>query len=250
VDAYRLGTVCRALRIRRGWRQEDLAKRAGATRSDVSRIECGRALELRGEVVVQVAIALGGRVGYSVTWQGGELDRLLNARHSALHETVARFFRSLGGWELAPEVSYSVRGERGIIDILAWHATTRTLLVIELKTEVVDVNELMGKVDQKQRLAAVVVRDRGWIPARVAAWVIVGDSAMNRRRVQSHATTLRAAFPADGRSISGWLQRPDSPMKCLSFWTNAPGERTKRGVAVVRRVRKPAASTPRAQRDE
>lgn len=34
-----------------------------------------------------------------------------------------------------PEVSFSIYGQRGVIDILAWHAATRSLLVIELKTE-------------------------------------------------------------------------------------------------------------------
>ena len=53
-----------------------------------------------------------------------------------------------------------MRGERGVIDILAWHAATRTLLVIELKTEIVDINELMGTVDRKRRLAATVAREQ------------------------------------------------------------------------------------------
>ena len=245
MDAARLGTVCRALRIKKRWRQIDLARKANVTRSDVSRIERGKALELRGETVVRVVTALGGRVGFYVTWQGGELDRLLNARHSALHESVARFFAGLAGWVIAPEVSYSIRGERGIIDILAWHAPTRTLLVLELKTEIVDVNDLMGRVDQKRRLAATVARDRGWIAARVAVWVIVGDSAMNRRRVRNHASTLRSAFPSDGRSIHGWLHNPDVAMRCVSFWANAPDERTNQGVATVRRIRRPKPSEAR-----
>ena len=175
MDVVRIGTVCRALRIKKRWRQQDLAKKADVTRSAVSRLERGKAGELDVDVVLRIVAALGGRVELNLTWQGGQLDRLLNARHSALHEAVAQYFLHLPGWVLAPEVSFSIRGERGVIDILAWHAGTLTVLVVELKTEIVDINELMGKVDRKRRLAAVVARERGWVPAIVSVWVIVGE---------------------------------------------------------------------------
>jgi transcriptional regulator with XRE-family HTH domain len=239
VDSVRLGTVCRALRIRKRWRQEDLAAKAGVTRSDVSRLERGRAGRLDVDVVLRIVTALGGRLEFNVRWQGGELDRLLNARRSALHESVARMFLRLPGWIIAPEVSFAIRGERGVIDILAWHAATRTLVVIELKTEIVDINELMGVVDRKRRLAVSVARDRGWFPASVGVWVIVADSKTNRRRVQSHATTLRAALPYDGRYVRRWLPHPVGELACLSFWSNVHAVRTKEGLATVKRVRRP-----------
>jgi hypothetical protein len=66
------------------------------------------------------------------------------------------------GWSIAPEVSFSIWGERGLIDILAWHAPTRSLLVIELKTAIVDVSGLVGTVDRKRRLAPEIARSRGW----------------------------------------------------------------------------------------
>ncbi|CAN5754923.1 hypothetical protein BH24CHL5_BH24CHL5_00130 [soil metagenome] len=243
MDTARVGAVCRALRISRRWRQDDLARRAGVTRSDVSRLERGRAGMLDVDVVAGIATALGARLELRIVWHGGELDRLLNARHSALHETVARMFRGLPGWIIAPEVSFSVYGERGVIDILAWHAPTRTLLVIELKTEIVDVNALMGGVDRKRRLAAAAARERGWLPESVSAWVIVADSRTNRRQVARHATTLHAAFPSDGRHVRGWLRRPAGTLACLSFWSDAHGVRTKAGLATVKRVRVARAAT-------
>src|SRR5438128_7295664 len=125
MDAARLGTVCRALRIKKGWRQLDLAARAGVARTTVSDLETGHIARSTVDAVVRIVDALGGRIDFIVRWQGGELDRLLNARHSALHESVARSLRTLKGWEFAPEVSFNIRGERGVIDILAWHAATR-----------------------------------------------------------------------------------------------------------------------------
>ena len=238
MEAVRLGSICRALRVHKGWRQEDVADRAGLSRTTVSFLENGHISRLRVDAVVRIFEALGGRIDFVARWHGGELDRLLNARHSALHEAVARGLRRLHGWVLAPEVSFAIRGERGVIDILAWHAETRTLLVIELKTDIVDINELMGTVDRKRRLAVYVARDRGWMAANVAVWVIVGDSVMNRRRVRSHNATLRAAFPSDGRTVAGWLRRPAGELRCLSFWSNVAGANAKAGLATVKRVRK------------
>ncbi|MEX2548323.1 MAG: helix-turn-helix domain-containing protein [Chloroflexota bacterium] len=243
MDAVRLGSVCRALRIKKQWRQADLAARARVSRAAVSRLERAQIGDLGVDTIVRIIEALGGRIDFMVRWQGGELDRLLNARHSALHEAVAREFRRSGDWVIAPEVSFAIRGERGVIDILAWHVATRTLLVIELKTEIVDINELMGTIDRKRRLAATIARERGWFPTTVAVWVVVADSVMNRRRVRSHATTLRAAFPSDGRAVTGWLRHPDRELRCLSFWSNAHQPNAKSGFASVRRVRR---RSPRA----
>ncbi len=202
-------------------------------------VERGRARELRLDLIVRIIEALGGTVSLQVQWQGGDLNRLLNARHSALHESVARYFTDLPDWVLAPEVSFSIRGEKGIVDILAWHAATRTLLVIELKTEIVDVNELMGTADRKRRLAADIGRERGWHPLVVATWLIVADGKTNRRRVAAHRTTLRSVFPAEGRSINSWLRDPKGSVACLSFWTDARRDGTNSDLATVKRVRLP-----------
>jgi transcriptional regulator with XRE-family HTH domain len=238
MDMAAVGARFRAARIKKRWRQQDLAERAHISRSVAARIELGRFESVTLASVLDIAKVLGIRIEWRLLSFDSDLDRLVNARHAALHESVARRLLSMGGWVLAPEVSYSVFGERGVIDILAWHQETRTLLVIELKTSIVDVSELMGKVDQKQRLAAEIARKRGWIPGRVAAWIIVADGSTNRRAVSSHRTTLRAAFPADGRTMGSWLSHPASTIRALSFWSNVRGEDAKPGFASVRRVRR------------
>jgi transcriptional regulator with XRE-family HTH domain len=219
----RFGSAIRFLRIRRGWRQQDLADRAGVSQSAISRIERGHLGSVSLDTIRAVAAALDMRVDVVARWRAGDLDRMLGAAHSALHEAVARRLNDLEGWQFAPEVSFSIFGERGVIDILAWQPETKSLLVIELKTELVDLNELIGTLDKKRRLAPEIARKRGWLTEAkaVSVWVIVADSSSNRRRAADHATMLRAAFPLDGREIRSWLRRPLASIGCLSFWSTS-----------------------------
>jgi transcriptional regulator with XRE-family HTH domain len=136
VDDQRLGAAVRAVRIRRRWRQADVAQAARVSASTISRVERGHVDSLTLEVVRRITAALDIRVDLIARWRAGDLDRLLNARHSGLHEQVARMFRDeLPAWVIEPEVSFAVYGERGVIDVFAWHPARRALLVIELKTD-------------------------------------------------------------------------------------------------------------------
>jgi len=240
MDDLRFGSTIRSVRIRKGLTQEDLSKLAGVSRGTVSRIERGHLDEVSLGSIRAVAKALDVRVDLVPRWRGGDLDRLLNSRHSALHEQVARSFTERPDWLAEPEVSFAIYAERGVIDILAWHAKRQMLLVIELKTDIVDVNELLGTLDRKRRLAWQVALERGWdVRERTSAsaWVIVAESHTNRRRIQAHGAMLRAALPVDGRSINGWLQDPSRPVGALSFWPDARPMSTSGGRAPVRRVR-------------
>ncbi len=239
MDDPRLGGLFRAVRIHRRWRQDDEADAAGIARSTVSRIERGHLGELSVDTVRRVAAALDIHVDLLARWRGGDLDRLVGAGHSAMHEVIAKLFTSTPGWVAAPEVSFSIYGERGVIDVLAWHRERRMLLVVELKTELISVESLIGQVDRYRRLAPRIGRERGWDAASVSGWVVLADSRMNRRRLARHATVLRGAFPVDGRSIPGWLRRPDRPISALSFLANDhPGD-VRRGFSTPRRVRRP-----------
>ncbi|MBA2700996.1 MAG: hypothetical protein H0U58_04750, partial [Chloroflexi bacterium] len=104
------------------------------------------------------------------------------------------------------------------IDLLAWHQPHRALIVIELKTDIADVNELLGTFDRKRRLAPTIARDRGWVPANVSGWVIVAAGRTNRARIAAHGAMLRGAFPIDGRGIRAWLGAPTSVVSALSSW--------------------------------
>ena len=241
MDDKALGRALRALRVRKRLRQKDVAEIAQTSQQTVSRMESGLLDGATIGALRAVAEAVGARVALDVRWQGADLDRLLGARHSAMHEFLATMFTGLPAWVAQPEVSFAVFGERGVIDILAWHAPTRSLLVIEIKTELADMQATLGTLDRKVRLAAGIARERGWNPATVSAWLVIAESSTNRARVDAHRTFLRAALPADGSSLRAWLREPIGTIKALSFLA-APSSR--RSFAQTHRVRRTGSPEP------
>lgn len=189
--------------------------------STISRTERGDTQRTPVGTLERHAAALGASLDLQVRWHGADLDRLVNAGHSALHEIAARIFGGLPDWIAVPEVSFSIYGERGVIDWLAWHPATRSLLVIELKTAVVDVQAVLGTIDRYVRLATAIARQRGWEPASVSIWLAFEDGSSNRRAVASHRAVFARVLPAGGHEIRAWLRAPSGPIRALSFLSNS-----------------------------
>jgi transcriptional regulator with XRE-family HTH domain len=233
-----IGRALRTIRIRARITQQELAIAADVPRSVVQAIERQRISRVRVGDLRAIAAALDASVELSVRWRGGDLPRLVNARHAALHEAMARRYRPLREWLYEPEVSFSRYGERGVVDGLAWHAATRSLLIHEFKSELVDLSDLMGSVDRKRRLAGEIVRDRGWRPESVSTWVVVIDSRSNRRALARHVDVLRSKFPADGHGIRAWLGHPVARLDALSFLSLARQDGSFAGPTATRLVRR------------
>jgi transcriptional regulator with XRE-family HTH domain len=246
MDDVRLGQLFRAARIRRGWRQVDVATRAGVSQTAVSKVERGQLATLSLREVRTIAIRLEIQLDLTARWRGGEGARLLSARHGAMAEEVARRWPALG-WVLRPEVSFSIWGERGVIDVLAWQPQHRAILVVELKTQLLDVGELLATLDRKRRLAPRVATELGWRDGSVSSCVLFLESRTNRRRLAQHAAVLRAALPADGRALRPWLVRPSEPIHALAFLPDSPAVTARFGSRGVQRVRmRPSTSIPPA----
>lgn len=243
MDDVRLGSVIRTVRIRKRLTQEEIARLADVPRTSVSRLERGSIDGLTFRATRQICAALEIRMDVQLRWRGGDLDRLLNARHAAMAESMAATMARSGGWILRPEVSFSIWGERGVIDFVAWHSVRRALLLIELKTELVDIGDLMSTCDRRRRLAPEIGKDLGWNPVVVGTWVALSNVSMNSRRVRDHATVLRAAFPAQGRAMARWLRDPQGPISCLSLVAVPQGSNVR--LPNARRVVKPRRRQPR-----
>lgn len=224
MDDVRIGMTVRSVRIRRGFRQEDLVALTHVSRGQIGRIEHGHLDAVPLGTLRKVCGELEIRVDLVPRWRGGDLDRMLSSRHALLAESViAALRRDSPEWQVVPEVSFSIWGERGVIDLLAWHPGRRVLLVIELKTELVDVGETLGTMDRKRRLARTIAADRGWEPASVSGWIILAAGRTNERRVAAFHSTLRAAYPDDGRRMRSWLRDPQGEISAMSVWRAEPG---------------------------
>jgi transcriptional regulator with XRE-family HTH domain len=113
MDDRGLGNAIRLARVRGRLRQADVARRARVSRQLVGRLERGLTGRYPLDTVRAVASALGMSIEVRVRWQGADLDRLVNAAHASLHESVARQLGTLSGWAWRPEVTFAWYGERG-----------------------------------------------------------------------------------------------------------------------------------------
>jgi transcriptional regulator with XRE-family HTH domain len=215
----RLGRICRLIRVRQRMTQATLATRAGVTRATVSLLERGAVSSLRLGVVEAILSALGARLDLRILWNGPELDRLLDAGHAALAGVIKRRLERWG-WIVRVEVSYSRYGERGRIDLLAFHPVG-ILLVIEIKTDLVDVQALLGAMDVKTRLARHVAEQFGWDVLHVVPAIVFAEDRTVRDRLRA-VDTLFDRFSLHGRNAISWLRRPTEIPSGL-LWFAAQG---------------------------
>jgi transcriptional regulator with XRE-family HTH domain len=226
----------RALRRRRSWTQAELGRRAGCSRSAVARMERGGADRFTVRRLERVLTALDARLLFRVLWHGEELDRLLDADHARLVETIASRLATWG-WEVEIEVTFHLRGERGAIDVLAIHPTRGQLLVVEVKSVVPDIQAMLAALDRKVRLAPLIARERGWAAAssvNVSRLLIHPADRTSRRRVDRFATTFDRVLPARTIRVRHWLEAPAGALARIMFVSDAHRARARHRVSPTR----------------
>lgn len=129
MDGHRIGRLHRLLRHRSGLTQEDLADRAGVARWKIVKLEAGAIAGLRFGDVELLFAALDGRLDVRAWYHGAAGDRLLDELHAGLLGGTAAYLNSQH-WLTKVEVTFSRYGERGSIDLLAWHAGTQALILV------------------------------------------------------------------------------------------------------------------------
>ena len=216
MDDARLGRLIRVLRHRRGWRQEDLARRAAVGPRAIGRLEAGRFGPVTISTVRAVIATFGLSYEGTVRGLGAGEDRLLDQHHATMVGGCATWLSVLA-WKTRSEVTYSEWGERGSVDLLAWHAATSSLIVIEVKTELASVEATLRKLDEKVRLADVIVRRFGWRPTSVSRLLVLPDTTTQRRHVRLHAAVLDRAFPVRTRAVRTWCRAPVGAIAGLMF---------------------------------
>lgn len=239
MDRIRLGLSFRALRVRRGWRQIDVAQRAGLSQASISSIERGGGATRSLATLVRVADVLEARVDVRLLWHGEQLDRLLDSAHARLVEDVVALLGA-HGWEVAVEVSFAIRGERGSIDVLARHRATGALLVTEVKSVVPDNQAMLYALDRKVRLAPQIGAQRGWtVAGPVSRLLVVAEGSTGRRRIAALAATYASVLPHRGAATRRWIRTPVGPLRGLLFLPFSTGSAVRATVTGVQRVRGP-----------
>lgn len=231
------GRRVRAVRQHLGLRQLDVARLGGVSRFAVLRIEAGDLAKQQVQTVRAVLRALDMEVEFNPWWRGGELDRLLDEGHATVEGIVIRRLEA-HGWIVQPEVSFSIYGEHGSIDLLAWHPATRTLLVIEVKASLNSLEETMRRLDVKVRLAPQIARERfGWQAATTAFLLALPEDPTARRRVERHASLMDRAFPMRGARARAWLRSPSGRAGMLLFLSDVHQPNLRRRGITRKRIR-------------
>jgi hypothetical protein len=162
--------------------------------------------------------ALDARWEPTVSWRGGELDRLLDEQHAA---TVSAVVRELTrrGWEVDLECTYSVYGERGSIDILAAHAAGSVVLVVEVKSVLTSLEGTLRKLDEKVRIVRVELAPErfGRAHRTVSRVLVLPATTVARRAVARAGLVLEVALPARGPDVRAWLRRPSGELRGVWF---------------------------------
>ncbi len=245
MDARRLGRFVRALRIREGWRQADLAARATVSQDMVSRLERGKGETLAFPALRAILGAVDVQIpGYDVRWSRGIPETVLDEGHSRLVGATALFLER-SGWTAIPEVTYSRYGERGSIDLLGWHSDPSLVLVVEVKTELASIEAMLRKLDEKVRLAPSIGRERFGaagpaLEGPVSAILVLPSSTIARRRVAGHHAVLDRALPARSDALRRWLRKPSGRLAGILFLPLTHEVRGRRRV----RVRRSASRVP------
>ena len=215
MDDLRFGQIVRGVRRRRALRQVDLARLAGFSQQTVSDLERGRFDSLR--VIRKIAGVLEIRVPLAPEWRGGDVDRLLDRRHAALVDAGMAALQD-AGWETIAEFTFNRYGDRGAVDILAWHPAERALLIVEVKTSLNNLQELLAILDRKTRVVpGIAAAERGWRALSVGTILLVAEDSGMRRPIARHAATFSSMLPARNVEVRRWIADPAGPLRGIWF---------------------------------
>lgn len=237
MDDLRVGLALRSVRRRLGWRQQDVAGRAGVSQRLVSLAEGGQLERLSIHSLRAIGNALEVRLPVEPLWRGGQLPRLLDAEHAALVNAVASIMRRRG-WQIVVEYTFNHYGDRGSVDLVGWHPRYRAMVVVEVKSRITDVQDLFAAMARKLRtVPKLLAEERGWLSTCVGQLLVVAEASAQRSLVARHDEIFASTFPARGREARSWLVHPAGSLSALWFLSASNGVAAKRRRLGPQRIR-------------
>ena len=244
MDDQRIGAFARAVRRKLGWRQSDVGARAGVAQSVVSQFERGRLEELSLTTSRRICAALDIRLDLLPRWRGGEIDRLLDERHAAMVEAAMVATRGWPGWQGRGEVTFSFYGDRGSVDVFAWNAALRAVLIEEIKSDLTAIEGTLRPLGVKRRWAAdIAERELGWRPRWIGVVLVLPEGSHVRARVTAHQATFDSVLPSRLSDLRSWARDPRGPIGAIWFLSLSAAVAAK--LRPAKRIRRTRAFRPR-----
>jgi transcriptional regulator with XRE-family HTH domain len=240
VSDLRVGRIIRAVRIEQRLRQSDVGSMANCHQSVVSDLEAGRLEAVSLSTARRVCTGLGIDLIVEARWRGGAADRLIDRKHAAIVNYVAKVL-STAGWIVEAELSFNEYGERGSVDLVAWQPERRVLLLVEVKATLTDLQAMLFSTAKKVRLVpGIVARERGWHRLHLGRLLVVASTSANRAIIARHRAMFDAAFPSTSMEARAWIRAPDSEFAGIWFVSSMAVGHAR--TSVVSRVRPTHAS--------
>jgi hypothetical protein len=191
------------------------------------------------KVIRAICAALEISLPFAPRWRGPDLSRMLDREHAALVDQTVALLQS-EHWETLVEYTFSVFGERGSVDVIGWREDFAALLIVEVKSAIVDQQNLFSSTDRRRQLVPpLLARERGWRAQHVGLLLVMPDRTANRDALARHAASFKTAFPARAREIRRWLREPASTIAGALFVRNMAPPHAKCGTGGPHRVRRP-----------
>ena len=216
------GVQVREARQAKRWSVEELAGRAGISRSFLYSIEAGRGGSV--EAVARVGAALGRRPEIELVdprRQNGRPSLSADPVHSAMGEFEARHLRGLG-LSVGIDEPYQHYQFAGRADVIAWDAHQRALLHIENRTRFPDFQETAGAFNAKREYLAGTLAGRTGVTRWTSETHIIAAlwSSEVLHALRLRTESFRALCPDDATAFARW-------------WSGETRAQGKRSVLVV-----------------
>lgn len=204
----RVGAIVRDARQARGISMTELGTRSGISRQMVAAVESAQA---NPSLDVIAALFDGLDIELDVVARGPAVidrPRRGDAAHALCSAYVQRRLEA-AGWQVAREVRFEDGRYVGWIDLLAFHAPTETLLVIEVKTQIDDVGAIERSIDWHIRCARRAAERLGWRARAVGAWVTALASDEVEEELRRNRALWAVAFPRRARDMALTAASPE-----------------------------------------
>ena len=195
-----------------GLSEDELGRRVGVSRSQVSRMIHGHRGHGRIDDAARMLDALGVRLEVAV--QPPVLVGAPSQRDAAHARVLAYASRRLemAGLTVAREVPIGADRVRGWIDLLGHEEPSGVVALVEAKGDIYDLGALERQVTWYEREARWAAQRLGWTrPRHLAVLVVALASRHNAEFVRGNRDALRARFP-DAVGCFAWVGAGQSPV--------------------------------------